>query len=91
MLRKLGDKYQSYCATYKTHTITTHHRRTGQTCEDRDINSHIDITTKEVTSGIDIGPDNNNESTNSLDTTLAFENCRWMATLAISCQATRPV
>ena len=67
MLRKLGDKYQSYCAIYKTHTMTTHHGGTGHTSKNRDLNSHV-----EDTGGIDIGPKNENESTNSSDTTLAF-------------------
>ena len=66
VLGKLRDNYQSYCATYKTHTRTTCHRGRGHTSEDRDLNSHI-----EDTRGIDVGP-NNNESTNSSDTTLAF-------------------
>ena len=52
--------------------MATHHGGTGHTDEDRDINSSIDITTKEETGGIDIGPDNDNESTNSLDTMFAF-------------------
>ena len=60
VLRKLRDKYQSYCATYKTHAMTSHHRGTGHTGKDRDLNSHV-----EDTRGKDIGPDNDNESTNS--------------------------
>ena len=52
--------------------MTTPHRGTGHTGEDRDLNSHIDITTKEDTRSLDIGPDNNNESTDSSDTMLAF-------------------
>ena len=47
--------------------MTTHHRGTGCTNEDRDLNSHI-----EDTGGIDISMDNDNESTKSLDTLLAF-------------------
>ena len=72
MLGKLRDKYQSYYATYKTYVMTTHHRGTGHTDEDQDIDSHIDITTKEDTRGIDIGPNNDNESTSSSDTMFAF-------------------
>ena len=49
MLGKLGDKYQSYCTTYKTHIMTTHHRGTGHTGKDRDLYSYIDIITKEDT------------------------------------------
>ena len=47
--------------------MTTCHRGIGHTSEDRDLNSHI-----EDTRGTDKGPSNDNESTNSLDTTLAF-------------------
>ena len=46
--------------------MTTHHRGMGHTGEDRDLDSHI-----KDTRGIDIGPDNDNESTNSWDTTFA--------------------
>ena len=67
MLWKPRDKYQSYCATYKSHTMTTCHRGTGHTGKDRDLNSHI-----EDTGGIDIGPNNDNESTNNSDTMIAF-------------------
>ena len=72
LFRKLKDKYQSYCTTYKTHAMTTHHRGTGHTGKDGDLNSHIDITTKGDIRGIDIGPNNNNESTKCLDTMLTF-------------------
>ena len=47
--------------------MTTHHGGTGHTGKDKDLNSHV-----ENTRGIDIGPDNDNESTNSSDTTPAF-------------------
>ena len=47
--------------------MTTQHRRTGYTSKDRDLNAHV-----EDTGGIDIGPNNNNENTYSLDTRLAF-------------------
>ena len=47
--------------------MTTYHGGTGGTGKDRDLNSHI-----EDTGGIDIGPSNDNESTNSLDTMFAF-------------------
>ena len=60
MLRKLGDKYQSYCATYKTHAMNTHHGGTGCTGKDGDLDSHVDITTEGDTGGIDIGPNNDN-------------------------------
>ena len=67
MLWRLGNKYQSYCTTYKTHMMTTCHRGTECTGKVRDLDSHI-----EDTGGIDIGPNNDNECTNSLDTTLAI-------------------
>ena len=73
MFRKLRDKYQSYCATYKTHAVTTCHGGKGHTGEDGDLNSHVDITTEGDTRGIYIGPENDNESTNSSDTMLAFQ------------------
>ena len=47
--------------------MTTHHRGTGHTDKARDLYSHV-----ENTGGIDIGPDNDNESTNSSDTTITF-------------------
>ena len=72
MLRKPGDKNQSYCTTYRNNTMTTNHGGTGHKGKDRDLNYHVDITTKEDTGGIDIGPDNNIESINSSDTRLAF-------------------
>ena len=30
VLNRLGDIYQGYCDTYKTHSITTHHGGSGQ-------------------------------------------------------------
>ena len=47
--------------------MTTHHGGMGHTIKDRDLNSHV-----EDTGGIDIRPNNDNKSTNSLDTTIAF-------------------
>ena len=67
MLRKIRDRYQSYCATYKIHAMTTYYRGAGHTGEDRELNSHI-----EDTRGIDIGSLNDNECTDSLDTMVAF-------------------
>ena len=67
VLRKNGDRYQSYCTTYKTHAMTTHHRGAGHTGKGRDLDSHI-----EDTGGMDMGPNNDNESTNSLDTMIAL-------------------
>ena len=37
--------------------MATHHGGTGHTCEDRDLDSHV-----QDTKGIDIGPNNDNES-----------------------------
>ena len=84
MIRKIGDKYQSYCATYKCHAMTTHRRETGHTGKHRDLNSHIGDAR-----GIDIGPDNDNESMNSLDTMITFGDQRQMATSATSCLTAR--
>ena len=67
MLGKLRDKYQSDTTTYKTHAMTTCCGGMGHTGKGRNLDSHIEDAT-----GIDIGPDNDNESTNSSDTTLAF-------------------
>ena len=47
--------------------MTAHHGGTGHTGKERDLNSQL-----EDTGGMDIGPHNDNESTNSLDTTVAF-------------------
>ena len=33
ILNKLGDSYQTYINTYKTHTMATHHGGTGQPSE----------------------------------------------------------
>ena len=67
MLRKFGDKYQSYYTTYITHTITTHHRETGYTGKDRNLNFLV-----EDPRGIDIELNNDNESTHSSDTMIVF-------------------
>ena len=47
--------------------MTTHHGGTGHTGKDIDLDFHI-----EDTRGINIGPDNDNISTNNSDTTIAF-------------------
>ena len=62
VLGKIGDGYQSYCATHKTHTMTTCHRGVGHVGEGRDLDSYI-----EYTRNID-----DNESTNSSETKIAF-------------------
>ena len=67
VLRKFGDRYQSYCTTYKTRTMTTCHGRTGHTGNDRDLSSPI-----EDTRGMDIGPNNDNESTQ-----FRYYDCFW--------------
>ena len=47
--------------------MTFYHVGTGHTGEDRDLDSHM-----EDTGGIDISPNNDNESTNSSDTMIAL-------------------
>ena len=47
--------------------MTTCHKGTGHAHEDRDLNSNVGDARN-----IDIGPDHDNESTNSSDTTIAF-------------------
>ena len=37
VIGKIGDTYQAYCNTYRTHTMTTHHGNLGQQL-DGDIN-----------------------------------------------------
>ena len=39
VLNKLGDSYQTYINTYKTHAMATHHRGKGQPL-DRDTTQH---------------------------------------------------
>ena len=64
MLWRIGDKYQVYGTTYKTHAMATHHRGTG--CPlDRDINLNVEDS---ETTGIA----NDNESTHDLDATVAL-------------------
>ena len=41
-LGKIGDRYQSYSATYKPHAMTTHHGRVRHAGKDRDFDSHIE-------------------------------------------------
>ena len=66
MLGKIGDRYQAYCTTYKTHVMATHHGGAGHPV-DRDIDLNI-----EDMEGINSRPDNDNESTSDSDTTIAF-------------------
>ena len=58
---KLGNTYQAYCNTYKTHTMATHHGGSGQPL-DRD----IDVT-REVHAATDTGIENTQDF-HSLDT-----------------------
>ena len=62
ILRKIGDRYQACCITYKMHTMATHHGGTG--CPlDRSIHFHAE----------DQEPaDIDNESTHSSDATFAL-------------------
>ena len=62
MVRKIGNRYQLYCATDKTHTMTTCHRGVGHAGKDRDLDSHVE----------DVVNIDDNESTNSSETTIAF-------------------
>ena len=39
VLGKIGDTYQAYCHTHKTHAMVNHHGGSGQH-PDRDINAH---------------------------------------------------
>ena len=52
--------------------MTTCYGGMGHTGKDRDLIFHVDITIERDIRGIDIGPNNNNKSTKSLVTTLAF-------------------
>ena len=61
MFMKIRDRYQSYCTTYKTHTMTTHHEEVGHADKVRDLNSQIE----------DTGNIDDNESTNSSETMIA--------------------
>ena len=62
MLRMIGDQYQAYCTTYKTHAMATSHGGTGYPL-DRDINLHVEEAT---------GIDNDNENTHGSDLTVAL-------------------
>ena len=66
MLWKIGDRYQVYCTTYRTHAMGTHHRGTGHPVG-RGIDLHI-----EDMEGIKTGPDKDNESTSGSHTTIAL-------------------
>ena len=67
VLGNIGDRYPSYCTTYKSHAMTSHHGGAGHSAKDRDLDSHT-----EFAGNIDIGPNHDSESTNSSDTTVAF-------------------
>ena len=67
MLGRIGDRYQSYCTTYKTHAMTTCHGGAGHPGENSELDFYIEDTT-----GIGIGPDNDNESEHSSDTMVTF-------------------
>ena len=62
VLGKIGDRYQAYCTTYKTHTMATHHGGARHPL-DRGINLHAEDPEH---ADIDI------ESTHSSDTTAAL-------------------
>ena len=62
VLGKIGDQYQTYCTTYKMHAMATHHRGAG--CL---LDKGLDILTEDPEHA-----DIDNDSTNSLDVTVAL-------------------
>ena len=62
LLWKIGDKYQAYCTTYKTHTMATQHRSRG--CP---LDTSIDINVEDPEH-----TDIDNESTHSSDATVSL-------------------
>ena len=60
--RKIGDWYQAYCTTYRTHAMATHHRGAGHP-----LNRGLDILTEDSEHA-----DINNNNTHSLDATVAL-------------------
>ena len=74
LLEKIGDRYQSYCTTHKTHAMTTHHGGAGCTGEDRVLDSHV-----EDTRNID-----DNDSTNSSESMIVFKGSEEDGTSATS-------
>ena len=62
VLGKIGDWYQAYCTTYKTHTMATHHRGAVNP-----LDRGLDIFTED-TEHTDI----NNENTHSSDATVVL-------------------
>ena len=62
MFRKIRDRYQAYCTTYKTHAMATHHRGTGHP-----LDRGIDIYTEDPEPA-----DIDNERTHSSDTTVVL-------------------
>ena len=62
VLGRIGDQYQAYCTTYKTHAMATHHGGAGHP-----LNRGLDILTED-TGHADI----DNDSTHILDATVAL-------------------
>ena len=62
VLGKIGDRYQAYCTTYIMHAMATHHEGAG--CP---LDRGMDILTEDPEHA-----DIDNESTHSLDTTVAL-------------------
>ena len=62
ILRKIGDLYQAYCTTNKTHAMVTHHGGAG--CP---LDRGLDILTEDPEH-----TDINNDSTHSLEATVAL-------------------
>ena len=64
ILRKIRDKYQTYCTKYKTHAMATYHGGAGHPIT-RDINIHVeDVETT--------GLEHDNESTSHSDPTVTL-------------------
>ena len=63
MLGKIGNKYQTYCTVYKTHTKATHNIGGGHPITRDDLH----IENPEAT-----GMDNNNDSISSSDATVGL-------------------
>ena len=64
VLRKIRDKYQAYCTTYKTHAMATCHGGAGHPL-DRGIDLNAEASEPR-------GIDNDNESTHGSDATVAL-------------------
>ena len=73
VFNKLGDSYQAYCNTYKTHTMATHHEGAGQPLD-------RDATPNEKDTDVDIPQNYHHEDTDDFET-MEQENHTNLATL----------